>query len=442
VLWGRGKVLGVLEIGKRSSHDFENQYEVLLQSICHQFALAIEQVRLYREVSDAYENLRLAQEQLLQTEKMASVGQLTAGVAHELNNPLTALLGYISLIKGLEISDEARGLVEKLHAQTKRMHNIIQNLLSFSRQQKPRKDPVSILRVLESTLALREYEMRAKNIRIESEVEFPLPMVMADANQLEQVFLNIVNNAIDAMLGQKGQGTLKINVAFLENHLSVKFHDSGPGLSDLKRIFDPFYTTKPVGKGTGLGLSICDGLVKEHGGEIIPRNPPEGGAEFSINLPVVMNPAITCERRIKQSIGGRRKLAGRVLVLDPDPVCKALLAETLTTAGFRVVMPRDGEDAIKLLSQEIPDALVLEATGSRPPEGMDVYLWVQQNRPELAGRVVMTVGSSTEGKVRRFVQDHSLVYVAKPFEMLDLVEKLQAVMERQKYKTAAISCSA
>ncbi|MFB3917022.1 MAG: ATP-binding protein [Terriglobales bacterium] len=427
VLWSKEKVLGILEIATRDDHDFTTEDEVLLGSVCRQLAVAIDQVRLYNENSRAYENLRLAQEQLLQSEKMASVGQLTAGVAHELNNPLTAIMGYIELLKDQKPDESVLAYLEKIHAQSVRMQKIIQNLLSFSRQNKAQKTEVSVPRVLENTLALREYELKIKNIRLETEIEFPLPLVMGNAIELEQVFLNIVNNAVDSILSTGKSGTIKVRL-FLENtHLTIEFHDSGAGIADIKHIFDPFYTTKPVGKGTGLGLSICHGIIQEHKGEIIPRNDPAGGAVFTINLPVIADSAITVAKRTSIRSPHVHLLAGRILVADPDRPTRLLLAETLRWAGAEVVTASYVEEARKLLSQEQFAAVVLEAAGPGTWDGMDLYRWVQQNCPAAAARLLMTFANFEEGKAHRFAQDTNVRLLTKPFELLDLIRSLQSM---------------
>jgi two-component system NtrC family sensor kinase len=242
---------------------------------------------LLKETQDAYQSLALAQEQLLQSEKMAAVGQLISGVAHELNNPLTAILGYSQLLQAEELTN-SRGsdYIEKLYKQAQRTHHIVQSLLSFARQHKPERKSVNLNQILEDTLILREYDMKLNSIRIHREFEPNLPVSTGDFHQLQQVFLNIVNNAVDALVERGGNGEIWIRTALAGNRLRVEITDNGPGVKDPHRVFDPFYTTKPVGKGTGLGLSICYGIVKEHGGDIHCHNNTGGpGATFIVRLP-------------------------------------------------------------------------------------------------------------------------------------------------------------
>jgi two-component system NtrC family sensor kinase len=207
-------------------------------------------------------------------------------VAHELNNPLTAILGYSQLLTSCgQVGPQGLEYCEKLYKQTQRTHRIVQNLLSFSRQHKPERAMVRLNQIVEDTLALRDYDLRMSNIRLHLDLAEDLPLVSADPHQLQQVFLNLVNNALDAILENSADGDLWVRTAKEGDKFVVQFTDSGPGVKDSSKVFDPFYTTKPVGKGTGLGLSICYGIITEHGGRILVRNVPPRGACFSIELP-------------------------------------------------------------------------------------------------------------------------------------------------------------
>src|SRR5713101_243925 len=285
LLWGKDKPIGIMGISSRESREYTSNDESLLVAIGRQLSTTIEKVRLYEETCRAYEDLRRTQEQLLQSEKMSAVGQLIAGVAHELNNPLTAILGYAQLLESEGLPERAADFVSKLFKQAQRTHRVVQNLLSFARQRKPQKELVDICKVLDETLALRDYDLKVNDIQVQREIEAALPAVTADPHQLEQVFLNIINNGVDAMLEAGRGGALKVRVFAHEGNVITEFQDSGPGIKEPNRIFDPFYTTKSVGKGTGLGLSICYGIIKEHGGDISARNRDSGGAVIQVRLP-------------------------------------------------------------------------------------------------------------------------------------------------------------
>ncbi len=286
VLWSKDHVIGGLVVGSRTPREFSAADVNLLIAVGSQISSAIERSILYEQTRQAYENLRRTQEQLLHSEKLAAVGQLISGVAHELNNPLTAILGYSQLLTSSgQMGPQGMEYADKLYKQAQRTHRIVQNLLSFGRQHKPERVPVQINQALEETLALRDYDLRMHNIRIHLDLAENLPVVSADPYQLQQVFLNMVNNAVDAILEHSTEGDLWVRTGLDGDRFSIEFTDSGPGVKDASRVFDPFYTTKPVGKGTGLGLSICYGIITEHGGIIRVRNIPARGASFTIELP-------------------------------------------------------------------------------------------------------------------------------------------------------------
>src|SRR5438046_4900966 len=327
--------MGIMGISSRETREYTSNDENLLVAIGRQLSTTIEKVRLYEETCRAYEDLRQTQEQLLQSEKMSAVGQLIAGVAHELNNPLTAILGYAQLLESEGLPDRPADFVAKLFKQAQRTHRVVQNLLSFARQRKPQKELVDICRVLDETLALRDYDLKVNDIKVEREVEPGLPAVTADPHQLEQVFLNIINNGVDAMLEVGRGGALKVRVYAHEGNVITEFQDSGPGIQEPNRIFDPFYTTKSVGKGTGLGLSICYGIIKEHGGDISARNQKTGGAVIEVRLPGsgragALEPVLSVAPR-------KSVIEGSVLLVEDEEAVLEFERDVLTGAGAQVV---------------------------------------------------------------------------------------------------------
>ncbi len=210
LFWGKDAPVGIMGLCSQLGYEYSSNDENLMVAISRQLATTIEKVRLYEETCRAYEDLRKTQEQLLQSEKMSAVGQLIAGVAHELNNPLTAILGYAQLLETEGLNTRAQDYVAKLFKQAQRTHRVVQNLLSFARQRTPQRDEVDLRKVLEETLALRDYDLKINNIKVESEVPSEPAMVVADPHQIEQVFLNIINNAVDAILETGHSGKLKI----------------------------------------------------------------------------------------------------------------------------------------------------------------------------------------------------------------------------------------
>jgi two-component system NtrC family sensor kinase len=333
LLWGKDKPIGIMGISSRESREYTSNDESLLVAIGRQLSTTIEKVRLYEETCRAYEDLRRTQEQLLQSEKMSAVGQLIAGVAHELNNPLTAILGYAQLLESEGLPERAADFVSKLFKQAQRTHRVVQNLLSFARQRKPQKEQVDICKVLDETLALRDYDLKVNDIKVEREIEAGLPAVTVDPHQLEQVFLNIINNGVDAMLEMGRGGSLKVKAYARDGNVITEFQDSGPGIKEPNRIFDPFYTTKSVGKGTGLGLSICYGIVKEHGGDISARNREGGGAIIEIRLPGSSHASVA--EPVLPAAPRKFVIEGRVLLVEDEEAVLEFERDVLAGAGDR-----------------------------------------------------------------------------------------------------------
>jgi signal transduction histidine kinase len=244
--------------------------------------------RLLSKSEQSLQNLQRLQAQMVQTEKLVSLGQLAAGAAHEINNPLAAILGYSDLLADdLSLSEKARATAAKIRDQARRTKTLVGNLLSFARQVPPERTLLDINTVVTNAMQLRALDLRSGRTRIELQLESVLPGVRGDGNQLMQVFFNIINNAVDAMESHDG-GTLTIKTIRDRGNVIALFSDAGPGVKEPHRVFDPFYTTKPVGKGTGLGLSICFGIVQEHGGKILCYNGQKGGAVFRVELPAVL----------------------------------------------------------------------------------------------------------------------------------------------------------
>lgn len=241
-------------------------------------------VAVMTDVTDAAD----LQAKLMHTEKMAALGQLVSGVAHEVNNPLAAIVGFTDLLlENTEIPEEAKGELQVILQEAQRTRTIVRNLLSFARHVPAQREPLQVNSVLRQTLKLRAYDLSNRGVEMAERYQEDLPLTVGDPNQLQQVFLNIVNNAYDAVQEVQRPGKIEVSTWHGKGQIEIAFRDNGPGISHLDRIFDPFFTTKEVGKGTGLGLSICYGIVRAHRGEIIARNNPDGiGCTFLVRLPV------------------------------------------------------------------------------------------------------------------------------------------------------------
>ncbi len=429
VLWRKEKILGVLATSSRVVRNFNRSEEGVLIAVGRQLATTIEKIQLYHETRRAYEDLRRTQEQLLQSEKMSAVGQLISGVAHELNNPLTAILGYAQLLESEKLEPRVQEFIQKLYKQAQRTQKIVQNLLSFARQHKPQRVHVDLRSVMEDTIALRDYDLKVNNINVQREFEAVLPSVIVDPHQLEQVYLNIINNAADAMLDGRNGGVLRIKIFSDNGNVVCEFHDSGPGLNDPKHVFDPFYTTKSVGKGTGLGLSICYGIVKEHGGEIAARNHPSGGALIQVRLPVAVGEKPLSER---ERIVARResRLEGQVLLVDDEEAVLDFEREVLTAAGLTILTANSGAQAIEYLSHEVIDAVFLDSKIPGDWSSEDVYRYMEKHSPDLVRKTILVLSNVSDPSVRTFVDATQIFCLVKPFEVADLLAVARRVLRR------------
>lgn len=428
LLWGKDNPIGIMGISSREAREYTSNDENLLVAIGRQLATTMEKVRLYEETCRAYDDLRRTQEQLLQSEKMSAVGQLISGVAHELNNPLTAILGYAQLLETEGLSDRATDFVSKLFKQAQRTHRVVQSLLSFARQRKPHKQQVDLCKVLDETLALRDYDLKVSNIKLERVAEPALPVVTGDPHQLEQVFLNIINNAVDAMLELGAGGTLKVRVYAKDGQVHAEFQDSGPGLKEPNRIFEPFYTTKSVGKGTGLGLSICYGIVKEHGGDISAHNAKDGGAIVDVCLPSAGH-AATTESGFHSP---RREMAlvGSILLVEDEEAVLEFERDVLAGAGAQVTTSLNPEQIKVQVSAQSFDALIVNGRMSSGWSAREIYAWIAETHPGLEKHLMFTFSSVVDPEMRAFLQQNSVSYVVKPFEVGDLIAQARRLLQK------------
>ncbi len=416
LLWSKDRPLGCLMLGNRKVRDFSSAEINLLASVANQIAASIEKILLLDETRQAYDNLRRAQEQLLQSEKMAAIGQLISGVAHELNNPLTAILGYSQLLASSEyVNDRGAEYVEKLHKQARRTHRIVNNLLSFARQQKPERLPVRINQVVEDTLSLREYDLRVNNIQIHRDYQRDLPLTGADSHQIQQVFLNILNNAVDAILERSDRGDIWVRTSRNQDRIVAEFVDSGPGIRETHRVFDPFYTTKAVGKGTGLGLSICYGIVSEHGGEIAVHNSPERGAAVTVSLPLL--PVANSDGVDELTGTDHLPAKGRVLVVDDEESILELEREILEGRRLSVIMAKNGKEALEVLEREQVDLIVTDMKMPGEVTALLLYEWIRVHRPALAQRVVFTMSDVAGDEPAALLERSGSPYIQKPFDV-------------------------
>ncbi|HEX8851778.1 MAG TPA: PAS domain S-box protein [Gemmatimonadaceae bacterium] len=367
-------------------------------------------------IRDATEEKRL-QQQLIQSEKMAAIGQLVSGVAHEVNNPLASISAFAQLLmadRGLR--PDQRHSVEVISGEARRAARIVHNLLTFARQHKSEKVLADINKVLDDTLELRGYELNVRGIRVEREFDGNPPETMIDVYQLQQVLLNLITNAEQAMASvERGSHRLTIRTRALEDVVRIEVEDTGPGIppESLDVIFNPFFTTKPTGQGTGLGLSISLGIVSEHGGRIWAERAAVG-ARFCIELPIVKS-----GRRSAPSApaaAAERPASLRVLVVDDEEPIRVALDRFLSSAGHQIVTVSSGSEAIwRAEGEEVFDAVLLDM---RMPDvsGQQIFERWSKERPDLAQRVVFLTGDIVSTDLQAFLSATGRPFLPKPFE--------------------------
>ena len=375
---------------------------------------------------------RQIQSKMLQTEKMAAVGQLVSGIAHELNNPLTAIMGYVELLLGQGLKAGQLSKVRKVHQQAERARRIVKNLLYFARQNKPERGRVDVNEIIERTVALRSYELKVENISIRCDLARNLPQTMADPYQLQQVLLNLLINAEQALVGGRRRGRVWIRTRSLtraaERRIVIEIADDGPGIPPdvSQRIFDPFFTTKPPGVGTGLGLSIVYGIVNQHGGEVNFESGPGGGAKFVVELPVVSPPAKPATTLSYQpSRTATRAATGRILAIEDEPSVAQLIVDVLREEGYQVEALLDSKEGLAKLSRETYDLIICDL---RMPglDGPGFYDALVRAGSPMRDRVLFITGDTLSPRTTEFLKPRKLPCLAKPF----LIEELKLAVHK------------
>jgi signal transduction histidine kinase len=361
---------------------------------------------------------RRLQEQLIQSEKMSAIGQLIAGVAHDLNNPLASVVGFSDFLA--EAGDVPPSLVEPLQVirqEAERAANIVKNLLSFARSQEEERKLQSIKPIIDSTLALLRNQLMAHKVEATLEVEPGLPEVQVNGNQIKQVFVNLINNACQAIASDAPSGRLWITAKRGRDGIAVSVTDSGPGMSEeiAARVFEPFFTTKEEGEGTGLGLSICQGILKEHGGRISLETAPRHGATFTVELPV--GTAAPRPEAEPVASGGGRPL--HILVVDDEPHILHYMRATLESWGHTVELASDGTYALERALAGAFDVIICDL---RMPHlsGRDMYSKLVRQDPRAAERIIFATGDTVRGDTLQFLEGLGRPYLHKPFTLAEL----------------------
>jgi signal transduction histidine kinase/CheY-like chemotaxis protein len=375
-----------------------------------------ERKRLEDQARDLYH-------QLLQAEKLAALGQTISGVAHELNNPLATILTWAERLSQRDVDAQTKRGLETILSESERAAKIVRNLLTFARKRHTTRAMVDMNQIVRETLALRSYEQRLSNINIIEALAAGLPQVFADPHQVQQILLNLIINAEQAMLGTNGRGTLILRSWHEADNDAVvlEVNDDGPGVPEdvQPRIFDPFFTTKEVGKGTGLGLTVAYAIVQEHGGRITLKSAPGRGASFYVAFPVgdgPLKPPLP-----KPSERPSEVAAGSVaLVVEDEAALGAAVAESLADAGFIVDRAGDGEEALERVRARAYDVIVCDLKMPRV-DGMAFYRQLEAEAPQQARRIVFVTGDVAGTEAERFLDETGCRWLAKPFRLKDLL---------------------
>jgi PAS domain S-box-containing protein len=371
--------------------------------------------------------------QLLQAEKMAALGQTISGVAHELNNPLATILNWAERLTQQTTLDESvrRGL-ETILSESERAARIVRNLLTFARKRQTTRAMVDVNQVTRETLALRAYEQRVNNVAVIEALAAGLPQVFADGHQIQQVLLNLVMNAEQAMLAANGRGTLVVRTWHdaRQESINLEINDDGPGIPDdlQPKIFDPFFTTKEVGQGTGLGLTVAYAIVQEHGGRIRLESRTHHGTSFYVELPVSgvrLPPSATARGRLEPT--ATRPASGSILVVEDEAALAAAVIDALRDAGFTVDYAADGEQALLKIAEQAFDAVVCDLRMPRL-DGKAFYRALATAAPALVKRVIFVTGDVAGTKAEEFLEESGCRWLAKPFRLADLLRTVRETL--------------
>ncbi len=403
----------------------ELELELNLSILGREGAAARGTVWVGRDVSE----LKAAQLQLLQAKKLSTIGEVISGVAHELNNPLSGVLGFSQLLVRRHPDSALSRDLERIHDSALRCQKIVKNLLSFARVHKPERRYLGLNGILEKTVEMRRYQLQVNDVEIERDLEPDLPRTMLDYHQMQQVFLNLLNNAEHAMVATRGRARrLGVRTFRVGDRVRVEFRDNGVGMDadTLERVFDPFFTTKPPGQGTGLGLSVSYGIVREHGGAIWAESHPGHGTAFFVDLPIrTPAPGDEADEALPAEMHDRPASSvpgSTILVVDDEALILDLMVDVLGERGYRVDTAEDGREACRKIGER-PYDLVLTDVRMPNMNGIELYSQILAARPEMAGRIVFMTGDLITKETTDFLAVARARSIPKPLD-IELVATL------------------
>lgn len=422
------------------SGNFDGRVPVRSRDECGQLAVVFnemtENIQQSRsQLEKTVETLKTTQAQLVQSEKLSAIGKFVAGVAHELNNPLSAVVGFSEILTNSALDDKYRKHSDTILKSALRCKRIVQSLLSFARREQSERKLVAINNLIETGLEIVGYSLRTGNIEVVTQLEPNLPFVLVDSSQIQQVLLNMINNAQEAIQTGGQPGRIQITTETRAPNIRISIIDNGPGIprEHLRRLFDPFFTTKEVGKGTGLGLSLCYGYIKDHGGTITPLSQLGKGATFIIELPIAENaeaPVESPEPPLPPPVmlDTHEGDGKRVLVIDDEEPILNLLQNDLSVRGYDVELAGDGKTALTKLEANHFD---LAFCDWRMPglTGQQVYEQLRRTNPEFCQRVIFITGDVINDEMREFLETEKRPCLAKPFTLSELHSTVEAVLK-------------
>jgi PAS domain S-box-containing protein len=362
------------------------------------------------------------------TSRLAAIGEMAAGIAHEINNPLTSVVGFSDLLMRREVPETIRRDLEIINEGAKRVAAIIKRLSVFARQSKPLRRRIDINKITENAVKLRAYHLHTSGIEVEIDLAPDLPETLADGRQMTEVFLNIIANAETEMNLAHGKGRLLVRTRKTDGNIRISFQDDGPGISaeNMHKLFSPFFTTRPVGMGTGLGLSICYGIITQHGGRIWAESEFGRGATFLIELPVTQK-----QEPVDQQGQGEETLTktsrASLLVVDDEPTVREFLSRVLTESGYEVDVVEDGLAALNRIEDRGYDAILVDIK-MPPMSGIELYRRFREIDEVLALKVILVTGDVLGSKTSAFVSEFKVPLVTKPIDLEELDRKITAVL--------------
>jgi PAS domain S-box-containing protein len=408
---------------------FGKHFSITSAPILDENGQVLKCIYLMRDITEAVrakEKEKELERELNLTSRLASIGEVAAGIAHEINNPLTGVIGFAQMLSQMDVPESIKEAVEVINEGANRTAGIVEKLLTFARRNKPGKEYVDINSILTSTVDIRSYEMRTNNTEVITELAPDLPRTMANAGQLQQVFLNIIINAEQAMTEVHKGGKISVRTERVNSNILVSISDNGPGISgdNLSKIFDPFFTTKGEDGGTGLGLSISYGIIKEHGGKIHASSKAGKGTTFIIELPILseVEKVETVELAEEEAV----KVNGaKIMVVDDEPNICRVLHRLLSREGHRVETVSDAEDALKRLNKTSYDLILLDI---KMPgmSGIEFYNHMKVIDPSLQQKVVCITGDVISSKNKTFLDKAGIPCIVKPFSIDELMRQVKS----------------